>query len=146
MPHLNDTELNDLRLFLAYRIQADYASCDTAGHGFSRLEDMRPIDGRQPAWTRLDETENVRLSYDVNYLERFSPERMKKSLYATALLVQNGDEETLLTLVQGYAYVKDTWMGKNWNPKWDRPQANARIESEFIHGLIDTYKDALDRA
>lgn len=113
-----DEDLGPLRIFLADRLDDDLQIAIAAGHG-THIE-LHRDERRQPSWTRLDEDANVRLVYDVRFLERWNPEVMHDQVALKAQLALDGDVATLLALVQEWG------RHPKFDPSWARNRSVSR--------------------
>jgi hypothetical protein len=77
MTDLRGVAMNALIEFVRARLDDEEQCAIAAGHGYGHL----PLNAELNAgWTCLDNRENVRLSYDVNFLKRFSPKRIQDEI------------------------------------------------------------------
>jgi hypothetical protein len=121
---LDEVQVDELRRFIGWRLQEDWNTARQAGHGYGHLPR-----GSEPAWTRLDLTDNVRPSYDTRFISRFNPDAVAEDVVRKAELAAVADIPTLLLLASEW---EDH---RNFRPEWSRPKLNGREGSDLLQAL-----------
>ncbi|MDW4912588.1 hypothetical protein [Streptomyces californicus] len=103
MPQAPSREDVSLMLaFAARRLEEDWNTAEAAGHGVHLTHEER-VSHLSVPWTRLQAEGNVRLVYDVRYLQRYAPSVTIADLDRKCRMLEEGNPRTVQLLVQEWA-------------------------------------------
>ncbi|MFI1855536.1 hypothetical protein [Streptomyces sp. NPDC020480] len=106
--------------FAAERLLEDWNTAEAAGHGVT-LSAQEAQSHMTVGWTRLQQDGNVRLIYDVRFLNRFTPRAVLADIERKCTVLESGDEHAVRTLVQ-------EWAGHHrFDPAWKVAPAHGRL-------------------
>ncbi|MFE0777523.1 hypothetical protein [Streptomyces sp. NPDC058861] len=99
---LSRDEIDGMVAFAAARLEEDWNTAEAAGHGV-HLEATERGSHMSVEWTRLQDEGNVRLIYDVRFLNRFGPRALVADIDRKCQILESGNVKALEILIQEWA-------------------------------------------
>jgi hypothetical protein len=99
---LSREDVDHMIAFAAERLEEDWSTAEAAGHGV-HLDAAERGSHLAVEWTRLQEEGNVRLVYDVRFLNRYRPAAIVADIERKCRILESGDARAVRIVVQEWA-------------------------------------------